>query len=331
VSGDSCLVPERSPALGVWAYAISVDNGATDLSWLTGVGGARVRTTACAGLTMLVSDVSLAEFGEAALRRNLEDLDWLDDVARAHHHVIEAAGRHFPLLPTRLATVYTGDAAVRAALAERGTELRAALQRVGGRVEWGVKAYAEPSSARAERVPATRERVGARTGRNSGTADGDAGTGAGMAYLKRRRAQLTAGQQARFAAVNDVRAVHASLSRLAADSRLHPPQSAQLSGVRLPMLLNAAYLIDTNEGTNFTAAVAAEASEHPDLRVELTGPWPPYSFAGDESRFAGDESRFAGDESQPADDSEPGAHPVGESQGGSHPAGDVSPAGGGDA
>lgn len=236
---------------------------------------------ACSGLTMLVSDVSLAEFGEAALRRNLEDLDWLDEVARAHHRVIDAASRLFPLLPTRLATVYTSDDAVCAALAERGAELRAALARVGGRVEWGVKAYAEPS-AQEERVPAAREPVGARGDGDPGAGDGGAGSGAGLAYLKRRRAQLAAGQQARFAAVAAARAVYSRLAGRAAESRLHPPQAAQLSGVRLPMLLNAAYLIGTDEGTSFTAAVAAEATAHPELRIELTGPWPPYSFAGDE-------------------------------------------------
>jgi hypothetical protein len=276
---------------GVWAYAITEDRGAADLSWLTGVGRARVRTVAHSGLTMLVSDESLAEFGEAALRRNLEDLDWLDEVARAHHQVIDAAARQFPLLPTRLATVYTSDAAVCDALDERGAELRAALRRVGGRVEWGVKAYAEPSSAREERVPAGRDRVGARNGTDPGAADKDGGTGAGLAYLKRRRAQLTAGEQARFAAVNAARAVHASLGEHAADSRLHPPQSVQLSGARLPMLLNAAYLIASDEGAGFTAAVAAEATAHPELRIELTGPWPPYSFADDERQSAGDGQR----------------------------------------
>ena len=281
---------------GVWAYAITEHCGAADLSSLTGVGGARVRTVPRSGLTMLVSDVSLAEFGEAALRRKLEDLDWLDEVARAHHQVIDAAARQFPLLPTRLATVYTSDAAVRDALDERGTELHAVLRRVGGRVEWGVKAYAEPSPSREERVPAGRDRLGAREGTDPGPGDRDAATGAGLAYLKRRRAQLTAGERARSAAVNAVRAVHANLGERAADARLHPPQSAQLSGARRPMLLNAAYLVASDEGAGFTAAVAAEASAHPDLRIELTGPWPPYSFAGDEQ--------------QPADDGEPGPNPA---------------------
>jgi hypothetical protein len=48
------------------------------------------------------------------------------------------------------------------------------------------------------------------------------------------------------------------------------------------MLLNAAYLLDAADGVSFTAAVAGQATAHPELRIELTGPWPPYSFVGDD-------------------------------------------------
>jgi hypothetical protein len=278
-----------SGATGVWTYAITEDgylrgpDGEADLSWLTGVGEAKVRTTACSGLTVLVSDVSLAEFGEAALRRNMEDLDWLDEVAREHHYVIDAAARMFPLLPARLATVYSGDAALCAALASRRDQLRDALRRVVGRVEWGVKAYAaperdEPAEPReAERAAAAGNRAGAGAGGDAGP-----GSGAGLAYLKRRRAQLTTVRESRVAAVNAAQAVHADLTAKATATRLHPPQSAQLSGMRQPMLLNAAYLLEAADGVSFTAAVAGQATAHPELRVELTGPWPPYSFVGDD-------------------------------------------------
>ena len=258
---------------GVWAYAITSRDDAVDLSWLAGVGGAKVRTAACSGLTMLVSDVSLAEFGEAALRENLENLDWLDERAQEHHYVIDAAARLFPLLPVRLATVYSGDAAVCAALTANGAQLRGALRRVGGRVEWGVKAYAVPESE----TPAHRPDEG-----GSDQADSHTGSGAGLAYLRRRREQLTAGRESRTAAVDAARAVFGALAGQAERARLHPPQSPQLSGVRLPMLLNAAYLLAADGAADFKAAVAAQATAHPELRIDMTGPWPPYSFAADD-------------------------------------------------
>lgn len=269
---------------GVWTYAIteherlSGPEGDVDLSWLTGIGEEKVRTITCSGLTALVSDVSLAEFGEAALRENLENLDWLDEVARLHHYVIDAAARLFPLLPVRLATVYGDDTAVCAALTDHRDQLRDTLRRLGGRVEWGVKAYAAPESgSEAERVPAAREPVGA----GAGTGPSPNG-GTGLAYLKRRRAELAAGRESRTAVVNSARDVHARLAGHAEAAMLRPPQSAQLSGIRLLMLLNAAYLVKVGDGTSFTAAVAGEATAHPELRIELTGPWPPYSFVGDD-------------------------------------------------
>src|SRR5215472_7174842 len=127
---------------GVWIYAITGRVSATSLGQLRGVGGGPARAIAAGELTAVVEDVGLAEYGEQALRRNLEDLAWLEATARAHHRVINALARLGPLVPIRLATVYSGDAGVVAMLADRNTDFLAVLSRIRGRQEWGVKAYA---------------------------------------------------------------------------------------------------------------------------------------------------------------------------------------------
>ena len=259
--------------LGVWAYAITEDDGDHDLSSVTGVAGATVRATRAGNLTVLVSDVDLAEFGEVALRRNLEDLTWLEAVARAHHQVIAAASQLFPLLPTRLATVYSSDESMASVLGAHREELLAALRRVGGRVEWGVKAYAVPEAERENAASAESPAATAAAG-------GDPGSG--LAYLKRRKAQLSAREESWRSAHAGARAVHAHLSALASATKLHPPQSPQLSGNQRPMMLNAAYLLDADAGTGFASQVAAAADAHRELELDLTGPWPPYSFTADD-------------------------------------------------
>ena len=257
---------------GVWVYAIA-DHAGGDVFLPAGVAGTPVRARAAAGLTVLASNVDLAEFGEAALRRNLENLEWLEDVARAHHHVVDAAVRLFPVLPARFGTVYRADASMVAAFAERGDELRGALARVGGRMEWGVKAYAVPEQRPDRR---TREEDGAQPVAATQP-------GAGMAYLNRRRMQLSARRESSRTAVASAREVHVELSGHAAQTRLYPPQAPALSGTKAPMLLNAAYLLDAGGAAGFASVVAATAAGHPDLRLDLTGPWPPYSFAGQEN------------------------------------------------
>ena len=87
--------------LGVWAYAVVGGVQEEPLSRLSGVGGTPVRAVRAAGLAAVVATVGLEEFGEAPLRRNLENLAWLDATARAHHQVIQALADAGPVVPMR--------------------------------------------------------------------------------------------------------------------------------------------------------------------------------------------------------------------------------------
>ena len=44
------------------------------------------------------------------------------------------------------------------------------------------------------------------------------------------------------------------------------------------MVLNGIYLLDADRAAEFAAIARQFAAEHATLRVEITGPWPPYSF-----------------------------------------------------
>jgi Gas vesicle synthesis protein GvpL/GvpF len=252
---------ERS---GLWVYAVT--ERPADAGRSTGIDGLPVRSVAGDGLVAVVSEVGMHEFGESALRAKFEDLGWLEATAKAHHQVIDDLASTQPVVPMRLATVFTSEASLQAMLAERGNELHEVLHRIGQRREWGVKAFA----ATAARTPKTR-------------ADAERGAmaaaGSGAAYLQRRRSQLDASNRARHEEARSAETVHASLSRLAADSRLHPPQVPQLAGTKAPMLLNASYLLDEASERGFSKAVQELAQQYRAIQLQLTGPWPPYSFA----------------------------------------------------
>jgi hypothetical protein len=46
------------------------------------------------------------------------------------------------------------------------------------------------------------------------------------------------------------------------------------------MLLNAAYLLDEDRERYFSEAVHKLGQQHRAIQLQMTGPWPPYSFAG---------------------------------------------------
>ncbi|MBO0786180.1 MAG: GvpL/GvpF family gas vesicle protein [Actinobacteria bacterium] len=250
---------------GSWLYAVARDIDPEWLDGVRGVAGGPVRPLAHRRLAAAVSPVSLAEFGEQPLARNLEDLDWLAATARAHHDVIGAIARHRPVVPLRLATVYHDDESVAGMLAARSDEFEDALARVTGRAEWGVKAYqARPPEGPEPASPQPRTATS---------------PGAGTAYLRRRREELSESERARRAVTAAAEEVHAALAGAAVAGQQRPPQVRQLAERAEPMLLNGTYLVGEERSGEFAGLVDELAAAHPELRLELTGPWPPYSFA----------------------------------------------------
>lgn len=249
----------------LWLYAVAFASSQETFGGLAGVGGGPLQPIRSGRLMAIAELVPAAEFGEEALRERLEDLSWLERVARAHHAIITAAASPGPAVPMRLATIYSTPDSLREMLAGRAPDLEAVLGRLQDRSEWGVKAFAAPAQSRPE---ATTQAPRARRG-----------PGAGKAYLQRRGAELGAREQTRQRSHADARRVHAALCEVAADYRLHRPQAPELTGRTEAMVLNGAYLLGHAHAKPFADTVELLRREHPGLRLELTGPWPPYSFA----------------------------------------------------
>lgn len=258
---------------GTYLYAVAHDAGTDPPEELTGVAGAPVRVITRADLAAYVSTVPLDEFGEEPLRRSMEDLDWLDRTARAHHHVVEEVARRAVTVPVRLVTVYSGDDQVRALLDERHDDFTQALARVAGRREWGVKVYAGAGERASDAGPD----AGPDSGPDSGPDEGPRASSPGTAYLKRRQASLRSREEAMRRAGERAERVHDVLRSIAVASRRHRVQDPQLSGRAEGMVLNGAYLVEDDRGQEFARVLEELRAQGGE--IELTGPWAPYSFA----------------------------------------------------
>lgn len=248
---------------GTYVYAVGRRLSGDQLAGVEGLGDTPVRTIAHRDLIAVVSTVDLAEFGEAALRENLEDIRWVEATARRHHAVVRRVGdATTALAPFRMVTIYRSDDATRDRMEELYAELAVALDRVDGRGEWSVKVY---------------QRTLDRSGPKATTSAG--GPGAGVAYLERRRAEL----REREAAVAHQQLLSDELFwdlvPSAAATRRLVPQDQRLSGRSEPMTLNAAFLVDQDRSTEFLRLVDDARSKYTSLVIEADGPWPPYSFA----------------------------------------------------
>lgn len=248
------------PDGAIYLYAVT-DSDLTDaeLDGVQAVDDAPVHVVTEGPLAAAVGRVDEERFSADALRRSLEDLTWLEAVARAHDGVVSHLAGRRPVAPVRLATVFVDEGNLRSLLRSRAPEFTTALDRIRGRVEWGVKAFAVEGDAP---VPSTATATDASPGR---------------AYLERRRAQRNGAELRRERASNAAESVHERLAELAVASRRYPPQDRRLTGYRDEMVLNAAYLLP--KGGEAALHHAIQDTPAADIRLELTGPWAPYSFA----------------------------------------------------
>ncbi|GGN80902.1 gas vesicle protein [Streptomyces albiflavescens] len=210
-----------------------------------------------------VSHVPAQDFREDALKQHLEDLEWLEAVARAHHGVIEASAARTTVLPLRLATVYLDDSRARDVLEAGRAMFAERLARLAEHVEWGVKIYVEPSAApAAPAAPST-------------------GLPPGRAYLRDRRQQQSARDSVYQAAQQAAEQVEAAGRKYAAERVRHRVQQGALADAvgAGENVVNDAYLVSLTCCEQFLAEVTHGADGLQGVRVEATGPWAPYSFA----------------------------------------------------
>lgn len=181
------------------------------------------------------------------------------EAVRHHEAIVEAVRRQGPALPVRFGTVFRDAASVAAAIADRYEPLAADLDRLGDKVELSLTAlWITPPAVDA--LP-------------SAPVDGRAptGKGAGARYLHARLAQLRREEGLQLRARAVVRELDRGLGELALTQRVSLLPTPHVA-------VRATYLLDPREVNAFKAAFETARHDRGEVRVLLTGPWPPYSF-----------------------------------------------------
>jgi gas vesicle protein GvpL/GvpF len=222
-------------------------------------GGADLRTVEVGdGLWAIVQSVPEAEYGETALARGLQSLDWVGPRAIAHERVIESFLPAQALLPMQLFALFTSDDRVVQHVRADRVRIGRILKRVENKVEWGLRLTFDEK--------AVLRKVSKQTVRS------------GAEFLARKRDLLDVNRMRLKKAQVAANRVYESMSRLATASRRR--RSLERAAPESRLLLDAAFLVPSAKRVAFRSAVRQHTR---DLRgagiaVSLTGPWPPYNF-----------------------------------------------------
>jgi gas vesicle protein GvpL/GvpF len=207
----------------------------------------------------VISDAALDQFGERPLAHHLSDLDWVSRAAVAHEAVVASfMPRCDAVVPMKLFTLFSNDARALEQLRSGWTRVERVISRLAKHDEWSVRLVFDDS-----RAPAGEETAAVESGRS---------------YLLAKRRQQTAAATRRTNMRTIAGGVLKALRPLSREARQRaitvPPES------RSRLLLDAAFLVPRGKAARFRTAAARQAKKisPAGFALQVTGPWPPYSF-----------------------------------------------------
>lgn len=223
------------------------------------------------GIVALASQVPLAEFGEKALRRNVEDVGWLEEKVRLHEAIVEAALAKGQLLPMKFGTIFLDPERIRQVIRRNAPVLRNALEELSDKEEWGVKGFVDGTGLRAA-VLQNDPVLFALSGEASAKPPGHA-------FFLRRKIEEAASAKSHEREASLVREAVEAIRKTVVEVAESPSLLRETSR-KDEIVLNLACLVRKDGGEAFLARVEQWSRDHAEERVRLvaSGPWPPYHF-----------------------------------------------------
>jgi hypothetical protein len=237
-----------------------------------GVEDAPVEVLAAGAVHAVISRLPAEEYGSGALDARLEDLAWVAERGLGHERVIAWFVDHGEIVPAPLFTLFSSADALAAHAHGRAASIRETLARFAGLREWDVKLgyhgeiVAQHAGEVSAEVHGLDEEIAAAT--------------PGKRFLLERKRADIVKREVTAAARRIAGELYDQLSAEARDAvRLPLPQG----GAELPVVLNAALLIERPHEAALIATLEAHAARLRPLGIELrfSGPWAAYRFMGD--------------------------------------------------
>ena len=256
---------------GIYVYCFALPAAARNVDAPDMDGGRKVDVIESDGVGAVCSRVSLESFTGAGGEAHLKDPAWVVPRVCRHEEVVEQVMAHSPVLPVRFGAVFSSEDALAAVMDANGKQILSFLEDVCDKEEWSVKATVNPKTL-CESLLGTDDVLADRRKRIP--------LSPGAGYLHEKRLRAEARKRWKTHARTLAGQILDVLSEDAEDVCLLTPRSADASPGGEEMILNSAFLLLRDHVGAFRDQAATLGEEYvtKGVSLDVTGPWPPYSF-----------------------------------------------------
>jgi len=236
--------------------------------------GVKISTIYFEGIYAIAGRVSSDEFSEKNLKKNLANMEWVENKVRRHEKVVEKVMKESTIIPFKFGTIFQTEENVLKLLNEKNKEFKSVMADLEGKEEWGLKIYCESDKLKGtikeeedELRQIEKDIISA---------------GAGRAYfLKKKKDEF----------INDIVSRRISgytrdsferFKKITLKAKVNKVLPKEVTEREEEMVLNAAFLVRKKRIESLNNAVKNLREKYADkgLGFDLTGPWPPYNFCG---------------------------------------------------
>ena len=268
--------PSRPSGTSIWYVYGIVPATVSSSSAPAGIDGEPVVTVAHADIAALATELDAEAYTPFAIEAGVGDVAWIAPRAQAHNDVVSWASQPGPVVPLHMWTLFSDRDAVEEMLGRRSSSLSSLLKELRDVDEYGLRVFADAATL-AKSVAAT-DAEAVELERQA------AESGPGQRYLIERKLERSRRDAARARARRVADEVYETLAEQSVKAARDTIPAS--SGAEVGAVVSAAFLVRRKDVEAFQRALRDLSREYEasGFRFDLTGPWPPYHFVGEDQR-----------------------------------------------
>lgn len=195
-----------------------------------------------------------------------------EEILRGHEDVVDTLMKLTTVVPFKFGTILKDEEAASKMLREYGEKFKKLLSKFTGREEWGLKVYVDNQEfkKRLAKEKPRLKKLDEKKGKLS----------KGAAYLLGRKMEEESKNDMTAMLTNASEVIFQEAGKDAYEAKLNKTLPQKLTGKNKEMILNTAFLIEKEKVAHFCKHVKKiiEKYKSMGIEIELSGPWPSYSF-----------------------------------------------------